>query len=91
MKIRNSLALSMAGLLAMLGSIMPAQADLIVDGGFRPVTNGFKFQNHGNTIPGPADPEGNPTQVPVTNLTTAEMIRFLATRCAPVELVIVAC
>lgn len=76
MKIRNSLALSMAGLLAMLGSIMPAQADLIVDGGFRPVTNGFKFQNHGNTIPGPADPEGNPTQVPVTNLTTAEMIRF---------------
>lgn len=74
---RKRVLFAVASLLlaAQLGAA-PALAALIVDGGFRPAANGFKFQNHGNTLAGPVDAEGNPTQVPVTNLTAAEMIRF---------------
>lgn len=76
MKVKNLLVISVAGVLVALSGFSSAQADLIVDGGFRPGPNGFKFQNHGNTLNGPVDAEGNATQIPVTNLTTAEMIRF---------------
>lgn len=75
-KKRFVLALTSAALAWQL-SVGFAAAALIVDGGFRPVPNGFKFQNHGNTLTGPADAEGNPTSIPVTNLTTAEVVRLL--------------